>query len=119
MPRMTAKYKGAVQAAQTEQVSTYDDQETLYSELQSLGYFWDSKAKTWEFSDIDDADEPTKLIMIRVWADAEIVDEAADDIIASNKKNFELVDRSKIYPCRPPKQREGRVYLKFLPKAVN
>lgn len=116
MPRMTAKYKGARDTAFYRNISIDGDQETLYERLQAAGFFWNSDSKKWEEFDIADADEPTKLIMVRVWTDAEIVEEAADDIVAKTKKLFELVERSKPYPCRPPKQREARIYLKFLPR---
>jgi hypothetical protein len=120
MPKMTAKYSGAIRCAHNHNLpaSTTKNQEELYQLLQSNGFFWDSQAKQWEEFDIEDADEPTLLIMVRVWADAEIVEEAADDIVRElkHKYRWQLVEKSTPYPCRPPKQRESRVYLKFLPR---
>ena len=124
MPRMTAKYSGALHIAQfrglddVTQATQSGKQEDVYQALQKEGFFWNSQNKVWEEHDIADADDPTPLIMVRVWADAEIVEEAADDITRKAKKHWRLVERSRPYPCRPPKQRESRVYLKFLPKGV-
>ena len=115
-PRMTAKYKTARDTAYFRNIPPEGSQEELYERLQAAGFFWNSDSKVWEEFDIEDADDPTRLVMIRVWADAEIVEEAADDLVSKTKKFFELIERSKPYPCRPPKQREARVYLKFLPK---
>lgn len=117
MPRMTAKYKSATELARRwPGAAIYGDQEALYAALQEQGFFWDSAKKRWDEHDIELADEPTRLILLRVWADEEIAEEAADDVIRSTAKFFELIERSTPYRCRPPKQREVRIYLKFLPK---
>lgn len=121
MPKMTAKYEQALHTAlqrakikpsQINQMTTQDD---LYSALQHAGYFWDSAGKKWVYHAPTGAADPTPLIMVRVWADAEIVEEAADEV-TERLVNFTLVERSTPYPCRPPKQLESRVYLKFMPK---
>ncbi|MCB0190595.1 MAG: hypothetical protein KDJ65_01480 [Anaerolineae bacterium] len=121
MPRMTAKYSQALNTYQHTQkeLARLDDQETLYTYLQEEGYFWDSSAKQWEYFEPEEADDPTPLVMIRVWADGEIIEEAAGDLINLIKRSklpWELIEKSNVYGCRPPKQREGRVYLKFLPR---
>lgn len=117
MPRMTAKYKGALGVAKWHEIPTEGNQEDLYQRLQEAGWFWNSQAKAWEEYDIADADEPSPLVMVRVWADAEIVEDAADDITRRVKAlKWQLVEKSRPYACRPPKQREARVYLKFLPQ---
>lgn len=113
---MTAKYAGAVDTARRRSLPVNGSQEELYTRLQKAGCFWNSDTKRWEEFDLEDADEPTKLIMVRVWADEEVIQEAADDVIRTNKKHWELVERSEPFRCRPPKQREARVYLKFLPR---
>lgn len=117
MPRMTAKYKSAIQKAHNQNLPAIEtnNQEELYALLQQHGFFWNSDSKVWEEFDIQDADDATKLIMVRVWADAEIVEEAADEIVGKVKRQWEIVERSQPYQCRPPKQREARVYLKFIP----
>lgn len=118
MPKMTAKYSSALDIVRFKglKIAQNGNQEELYQALQKVGFFWDSNIKRWEEHDIEQAEEPTKLLMVRVWADAEIVEDMADDLVRISKKWFELVEKSPVYPCRPPKQREGRVYLKFLPK---
>lgn len=119
MPKLTAKYRGALQAAALHGIeprTVY--QEELYARLQQAGCFWDSHAKRWESHDIEDADEPTPMIMVRLWAEGEIIEEVADDIIAAIKRAnlpWRLTKRSTPYANRPPKQKEARVYLEFLP----
>lgn len=119
MPKMTAKYAGALAVASkafrhTDPLPS-DNQEELYQALQKKGYFWDSSAKEWEYHAPEAAQEPTPLVHIRVWADAEVVEAAADEVV-EQLRQFRLVERSRPYPCRPPKQFESRVYLKFLPE---
>ena len=124
MAKMTAKYSGALEAARRAKLNVGDsNQEQLYAGLQYAGYFWDSNTKQWEYHEPELADEPTPLVMIRVWADAEIIEEAADLIITRltlkalpKDKIWQLVERSPAYGCRPPKQKEARIYLKFLPQ---
>lgn len=115
MPKMTAKYSSARMQALRESIDTSGSQEDLYQRLQKAGWFWDSDKKAWWFAPEEAADPATKLVMIRVWADLDVVEEAADEIIGKTKKQFELIEKSPVYPCRPPKQLEGRVYLKFMP----
>lgn len=121
MPKMTAKYAGALAVARREfsEVSAWPDQEALYTRLQEAGHFWDSQAKRWEYFEPAEADDPTPLIMVRVWADGEIIQEAVDDLVNLVKRSklpWDLIEKSNVYGCRPPKQREGRIYLKFLPR---
>jgi hypothetical protein len=115
MPKMTAKYSAARMTALKESLDISGNQEDLYQRLQKAGWFWDSDKKSWWYAPEEAADPATPLIMIRVWADLEVVEEAADEIIGKTKRYFSLVEKSPVYPCRPPKQLEGRVYLKFLP----
>lgn len=115
MPKMTAKYSRALAAARQANIEPSNDQEALYARLQAAGYFWESQAKRWEHYAPEEADEPTPLIMIRVWADSEVTEEVADAVIAGAPKAWRLVERSQPFGCRPPKQREARIYLKFLP----
>ncbi|MCB0165596.1 MAG: hypothetical protein KDI79_15300 [Anaerolineae bacterium] len=121
MPKMTAKYSGAIQTAHNAGLPAIEtnNQEELYTLLQENGYFWDSKVELWEYHVPEDADDPTPLIMIRVWAEGEIIEEAADDLASAIKKArlpWLLIERSQPYGNRPPKQREARIYLKFLPE---
>lgn len=116
MPKMTAKYSSALTVARQEKISTAGIQEDLYQSLQEIGYFWNSDRKEWEHHAIEEADDPTPFVLVRVWADAEIVEDVADDVTKGLKRLYNLVERSQPYPCRPPKQLESRVYLRFVPR---
>lgn len=122
MAKKTAKYVSACTTAtqkaglMASDIRKMSNQDELYATLNKAGFHWDSGSKEWQFHAPEAADDPTPLVMIRVWADAEIVEEAADEVI-EHLKRFRLVERSRPYPCRPPKQFESRVYLKFLPEA--
>ncbi len=118
MPKMTAKYKGAVETARSHNlpVPATKNQEALYDLLQKNSFFWDSRAKQWNKHDLKKADPATELVNLRVWAEAETVEFVARDIAAMMQaQGYRLVETSKPYLCRPPKQLEARVYLKFLP----
>lgn len=120
MPRMTAKYSGAINIAHNKRLPAKDtnNQEQLYDLLQKNGYFWNSNSKEWEYHDAAKADPPTPLVMVRVWADLEHVDGYAQQVAEECEANIgPLVEKSKVYPNRPPKQLEGRVYLKFMPRS--
>ena len=62
------------------------------------------------------ADEPTKLIKLRVHANAATVESLAD-IVARvlEDEGLELISKSKVHKCRRPKENEGHVYLAFAP----
>jgi hypothetical protein len=118
MPKMTAKYSNALEAARQAGIKARPgiDQEELYSLLSESNHMWDSDQKQWIALMEEPAEKPTELVMVRVWADMEIVEEAADDIEATyQKRGYALLERSEPYRCRPPKQLEARVYLKFTP----
>jgi hypothetical protein len=115
---MTAKFASAIEAARRAGIKDKPTwtQEELYAALQKVGRMWDSDQKEWiDLSNVE-AEPATDLIMVRVWSDSEIVDEVADELVARLKvSKFKLVERSESYLCRPPKQLEARVYLKFFP----
>lgn len=69
MPRMTAKYKAAITKAHNYRLPVVEtkDQEELYTLLQDNGWFWNSKTQAWELHDIEEAEEPTSLIMVQAW----------------------------------------------------
>lgn len=126
MPKMTAKFSGALATARkiwglsAKEVQRFEDQEHLYQRIVKEGWMWDSDQKEWIELKNEPADEPTRLVMVRVWADLEVVQEAADEVErALKRKKFNLVEKSPVYPCRPPKQLEGRVYLKLMPPEKN
>jgi len=116
MPRMTMKFSGALQKAGEIGIKVLPDlnQDSLYAQLNQHGYWWNSRTKSWEEGEHPHA--PTELLNVRVWSDANTVEEFADDVVMQLEKiHFQLMERSEVYICRPPKQLEGRVYLKFLP----
>jgi hypothetical protein len=118
MPRMTAKYKGALATARKIGI---EETSALYSDLADAGYQWEPvghgrtglEGEWIHLADVP-ADPPSDLIRVRVWAKAEDVDLVAG-FIAGNliKLGYELVEKSDAYPCRPPKQLESRIYLTF------
>lgn len=115
MSKMTAKYTSALTVARANGLPTSTEQETLYRRLNDNGLWWDSKAQKWiRFSD-EPANEPTPKLMVRVWAASDRVNEAASDVVKGLRGRFKLINRSDPYLCRPPKQKESRVYLEFLP----
>lgn len=121
MPKMTVKYREALFAAGREgiKVKAGIDQDKLYGMLQEKGLMWDSSQQEWMILENEPADAPTGLVMVRVWADLEVVQEAADAVEADLvRRKFRRLERSDVFRCRPPKQLEGRVYLKFLPPGM-
>ena len=60
-------------------------------------------------------DEPTELIKLRLWADGENVEALANNFSnVVTSLGYKLLERSKPYPCRPPQQRESRIYMSFI-----
>lgn len=118
MPKLTRKYAAALTAAYALQLEIPKDQETLYELIEKNGHQWDSDQGAWIDLASEAADDPTPCLNVRVWADAEIVEEYADliELKLTKSKRAMLIERSKVYLCRPPKQLEGRIYLKFMPK---
>lgn len=122
MPKMTAKYSTALALAHREgvgaNVNGATPQEALYTRLQERGYFWNSDAKQWERFDIAEANPPMEGVLIRVWAATEHAQKAAQAVAHALRAvhGWRLVETSEPYQCRPPKQLESRVYLKFMPR---
>lgn len=116
-PKMTAKYSAAIRTAHNHGLPAKDtrNQEELYTLLQTHNFFWDSNAQSWDYCEPAEADDPTPLILVRVWGNAETVEAAAALLQQRMVLQWELVEKSPPYLCRPPKQKEARVYLKFLP----
>lgn len=114
MTRLTLKYRCALDVAMRLNMVEVGDE--LYKALELHEYFWDSNVGKWELHPVEQAEPPTKLVNIRVWADAEIVEDAADDLIRSYQQlGFSVAQKSERYLCRPPKQLEARVYVAFIP----
>jgi hypothetical protein len=107
--RLTKKYIKATDLL----TFPHKNQEQLYDELNRLGYYWDALGKKW-VRDERLADPPKQTIDIRVWADQDFTEEHADVIVQLFSQNgYKLLNKSKSYPCRPPKQKESRIYLSF------
>lgn len=116
MAKMTKKYTRALLVAQVAKVSIGGGgQEALYRRLNEVGLWWDSKAEEWVNFATAPANEPTPKLMIRVWAEASRVQTDADEIVKGLRGKFRLIGRNGPFPCRPPQQKEHRVYLEFLP----
>lgn len=115
---MTKKYTEACTAARRAGIRTNGgNQDWLYQQLSEQGYQWDSDAGAWQHLPSLPADEPSPLIRVRVWANNEIVGLMADGVVAAMlDAGLRLVERSQPYPCRPPQQRESRIYLTFEPE---
>lgn len=113
MPRQTRKYVAAMRIAETLGIESRDSQENLYDALNSRGYFWESDQGEWQRT-TEPPDPVTEVLRIRVWADASKVEAMADQVVAAlTGCGHEILEISKAYPCRPPKQLESRVYLTF------
>lgn len=107
--KQTKKYSKACEIA----TLSHENQESLYKQLNELGFFWNSKIQQWQRDDRL-ADPPSNLIRIRVWATGDKVEQAADILIESARAyGLELQEKSEPYPCRPPKQKDSRIYLVF------
>ncbi len=92
----------------------FADHKWLYAKLAELGYMWDSKTGEWLDLASMEADEPSPLIKIRVWAEKWKVEAVADKVIDGMSSNHcGLLERSEVLPCRPPKHSEARIYLIF------
>lgn len=114
--KQTKKYTKACEIATP--TFSHETQESLYKELNRLGFFWDSQLQKWERDDRN-ADEPTDLIRVRVWAATDKVEQAAHCFIESAQEyGLKLQEQSETYQNRPPKQNESRIYLTFTDNEV-
>ncbi|BDA76618.1 hypothetical protein CAL7716_107840 (plasmid) [Calothrix sp. PCC 7716] len=107
--KQTQKY------SQATQILTYPhtNQEQLYQELNRLGWYWNAKKKKWERDDTP-AQEASKLIKIRIMASVQKVEQAAEIFIENAEDaGLKLLEKSELYPCRPPNQNDARIYLTF------
>jgi hypothetical protein len=114
MARQTEKFIKAVAIAGQRFRNT--SHESLYQLMAEAQYFWDSQAKAWVHTPSEENDPPTRLHRVRVWAEKGQVENLASAIIESlTAQGYQLDQRSAIYPCRPPKGNEARIYLSFYP----
>ncbi len=86
----------------------------LYQKLIDMDYYWDANMGRWIFAPGQKNDPPSQQIKIRVWADKNRVQDLADEVIeALAEQGFRCIEKSTLYPCRPPKANEARIYLVF------
>lgn len=98
-----------------EELRNISDREQLYQKLNEHHYYWNSKSKQWEKLTFEDADPPTEVIRVRVWADSRYTEDIAEELISSlAAKGLRCISKSTPYPCRKPNQLESRIYLDFL-----
>jgi len=108
--KKTKKYTGATRLL----TFPHSNQEELYQELNRLGYYWDALDKKW-IRDDRLANPPKQGVDIRVWSNKDYVEEHADIVVQLlSRQGYTLSNKSKAYPCRPPKQNESRIYLSFI-----
>ncbi len=113
MPRQTRKFKSAESLAFKLSIYDTENQERLYRLLNEAGYYWDSRTQDWQQLQ-EEADPPTELIRVRIWAEASKVEGAAYQLrVAMEETGYIFLEQSEPYPCRPPKQLESRVYMTF------
>lgn len=113
MPKNTKKYSSAIVLVNQLQISQVNSQEETYKRINEQGYYWDSKSGQWQNLN-QDADLPTELIKIRVWAESSQVASIAHQVrVSMQVLGHEFLEQSDVYPCRPPKQLESRIYLSF------
>jgi hypothetical protein len=91
----------------------HQHQEELYYALNVAGWFWDSRNKEWNKTNITPYD-PSDLYRVRVTTTTKQENQFADVVTeALESYGMKLVDRTLPYVRRPPYQLESRVYLSF------
>jgi hypothetical protein len=113
MPKLTTKYKAALEVAKVEGLSASG--EDLYKALADRLYFWNSDEQRWIVSNLEDAEPTSKVLRVRVWVDKKVVEDVSGDVVEAitQRLGMTLIEKSQVYICRPPKQLDGRVYLTF------
>ena len=96
--KQTAKYLGACQIL----IYPHSNQDELYSELNRLGWYWQSKDKKWVRDDTP-AKEASKFVRVRIIAATNKVEQAAQLFSESAADmGLKFVEKSEPYLCRPP-----------------
>lgn len=115
MARLTAKLKAAKECVLENKlaIQIYAAPDVIYTALQGAGYWWSSDKQAWER---EAAAQPAMDgSMIRVWARTDEVERIARMVCAMmEQQGMRLVEMSQPYQCRPPRQAESRVYLRFV-----
>jgi len=116
MIRRTLKY---TRALEIDAQFTHLSSEELYSHLQNQGYYWDSNMSQWVYTPNEENEPASQFIRIRVMFDKNQVQSVADKVTElMTDVGYRSVERSSIYPCRPPKGNDGRIYLTFQPSEI-
>lgn len=112
MPRKTKKYLQALKAADGLSLGDFSIQDDLYTALNASNLFWDLGDKRWVPAMAPDP--ASQVIKIRVWGKATTVEDTAEMLVRRlTREGLTLLERSRPYLCRPPKQLEARIYLSF------
>ncbi|MDZ8227540.1 hypothetical protein [Nostoc sp. ChiVER01] len=107
--KQTQKYSKACQIL----TFPHKTQDELYTELNRLGWYWNSQKKEWARDDTP-AKQATQLIRVRVWAATNKVEQAAELFLENAEENgLRLIEKSPPYVNRPPNQNDSRIYLTF------
>lgn len=120
MARKTQKYNAArTIATELNFRGDWDDQNALYQFLNEHHHVWDSKTGEWENYQAIPSYPPTDLLMIRVWTGTREESIAIARFLRhllEQHTELDFIEQSEPYVCRPPKQNDYRVYLKFKKK---
>lgn len=115
--KRTAKYVAAVATAKSLGLLVavkHSSADEVYSEIESSGYYWDSKTQKWhERQKIDPRREMDKsLIRIRVTAHMDYLEAYTGRIVEAVKaEGFMMQEVSKVYPNVRDSDGAGRVYI--------
>lgn len=111
MSRRTKKYIKALEINSSFSHQTSDE---LYQKLTDDGYWWDSNCQSWIYSPASEQQPPSMTIKVRVWTDKARVKQVAEKIVElMEDEGHRCIDKSDVYPCRPPQANDARVYLTF------
>ena len=126
MTNFPPKYQKAVARAMIRQTRKYleakkitpnfkhESSAELYRHLEANGYYWESDTNSWYHLPEEKRSEASKVIRVRVLTDRNEVESVAETVADVLKSHgFKLLEKSEMYPCRPPKINDGRVYLTF------
>lgn len=115
--RQTQKLRYAVSLYQQLKLNRkYSSQEELYTLMNEHNYHWDSQQKKWLHGGTPDP--ASTFVKIRVMTDRANVTTIVSEIKTAMSDKFICLETSDIYPCRPPKQNDARIYLTFTPNIV-
>lgn len=115
--KRTAKYLAAVTTARQLGLSVavrHSSADEVYSQIESSGYYWDSKSGKWqERASVDPLRELDRsLVRVRVSAHLDTLESCATRLMQClQQSGFTLYEASKIYPNLRDADGGGRIYL--------